>query len=70
MYYKPEWGRFDNGVFVRNQKYKLYDDGRFYDLELDVMEQHSLSDSALEGGALSVKNRFMEVLSKYPTINR
>lgn len=70
MYYKPEWGRFDNGVFVRNQKYKLYDDGRFYDLELDVMEQNSLSESPLEEGALAVKKRFMEVLSKYPTINR
>ncbi|MEC7567053.1 MAG: sulfatase-like hydrolase/transferase [Planctomycetota bacterium] len=31
------------GTFVRNQRYKLYGDGRFYDINNDVNEKHPLS---------------------------
>lgn len=30
------------GRFARNQTYKLYEDGRFYDVSKDVLEQHPL----------------------------
>lgn len=43
MYYDPRWGNFENGVFVRNKKYKLYSDGRFYNVQEDVREQHPIN---------------------------
>lgn len=70
MYYKPEWGRFDNGVFVRNQTYKLYDDGRFYNVEKDVLELNPLKENGVRGEAESVKNRFQQVLNQMPLLNR
>ncbi len=30
------------GRFARNQTYKLYEDGRFYNVSQDVLEKHSL----------------------------
>lgn len=70
MYYKPEWGKFTNGVFVRNQKFKLYDDGRFYDIEDDVLEQSPIADASLTPDVLEVKRTFEEVFTSLPTINR
>jgi hypothetical protein len=31
-------------VFARDQRWKLYSDGRLYDISNDVLEQHPLSD--------------------------
>jgi arylsulfatase A len=68
MYYKPEWGRFRNGVFVRNQTYKLYDDGRFYDVEQDVLEKSPLNQHLLKGEALAARNQFQQVLNQMPSL--
>lgn len=43
MYYEPKWGKFGKGIFVRNKQYKLYSDGRFYDLAKDVLEEHPIN---------------------------
>jgi hypothetical protein len=31
------------GTFVRNHRFKLYGDGRFYDVSNDIEEKHPLS---------------------------
>jgi arylsulfatase A len=64
MDYKPLWGKFSNGVFVRNQKYKLYDDGRFFEIEKDVLEQHPKYLTKIEGEALEVEKKFQKVLDE------
>jgi arylsulfatase A len=69
MYYKPAWGRFENGVFVRNQKYKLYGDGRFYDVEKDVMEQNPIDIKSAVGDAKAAVQKFQTVLSEMPRID-
>lgn len=46
-YYDPIWGNFEKSVFARNQRWKLYDDGRFYDIENDVLEQNPLNVDGL-----------------------
>lgn len=47
--YNPRWGRFEHSRFVRNQRWKLYDDGRFYDISNDVLEKTPLEpDSGSE----------------------
>lgn len=70
MYYKPEWGKFTNGVFVRNQKYKLYDDGRFFNVEQDVLEQHPINLRAAGGEALVAAEKFQAVLNRMPRLHR
>ena len=30
-------------IFARDQRWKLYSDGRFYDISMDVLEQHPIS---------------------------
>ncbi|MCC5938237.1 MAG: sulfatase-like hydrolase/transferase [Lunatimonas sp.] len=64
MYYNPKWGRFSNGVFVRNQRYKLYDDGRFFDIEADVLEQHPQYLADLTGELLEVAVSFQRVMEE------
>lgn len=70
MYYAPKWGKFENEVFVRNQKYKLYDDGRFYDVEKDVLEQNPMDLTTLRGEALAAGKMFQEVLDQMPGFNQ
>lgn len=69
MYYKPEWGNFKNGVFARNQKYKLYGDGRFYDVEKDVLEKSAMDLTRLRGGALRERKKLQGVLDRMPALN-
>ena len=66
MYYQPKWGKFENGVFVRDQRYKLYDDGRFFDIQMDVLEQHPLPMGKLNEEAGKALEKFKNVLAKMP----
>jgi len=47
-HYDPDWGAFEKSRFARNQRWKLYDDGRLFDIAADVLEAHPLA--AGEGG--------------------
>jgi arylsulfatase A len=69
MYYKPKWGKFNNSIFVRNQRYKLYDNGRFYDVENDVLEQNPLKVNAIKGEALAARKMFQKVLNQKPSMD-
>jgi len=70
MYYKPDWGgkKFKNGVFARNKTYKLYGDGRFYNLKKDVREQHNIPLDSLNAKALEVREKLQNVLDQKPGI--
>jgi len=51
VHYDPEWGEWVNqhrGQFARTLRYKLYHDGRFYDLEKDVLEEEPVVESPAE----------------------
>ncbi|MEX2568656.1 MAG: sulfatase-like hydrolase/transferase [Cyclobacteriaceae bacterium] len=69
MYYQPKWGKFESGVFVRNQKYKLYDDGRFIDIEKDVLENNPMDLNSITGEALEAGKKFQAVLDRMPGLN-
>lgn len=44
-YYEPVPGPEPNpSIFARDQRWKLYSDGRLYDISKDVLEQHPISD--------------------------
>ena len=52
-------------VFARNQRYKLYDNGEFYDIPADYEEQHPLEYAALDADAMEVYRQLKEVLDLY-----
>jgi arylsulfatase A-like enzyme len=50
---------------VRDAQYKLYSDGRFFDLSLDFDERHDLSQSTVPADA-SARQRLQQVLDALP----
>ena len=42
-------------VFARNQRYKLYESGRFYDVKNDRFEKTPLDDDSLDAQARAIK---------------
>ncbi len=68
MYYKPYWGKFKSGVFARNKTYKLYGNGRFYNLEKDVREQHNIPLDLLNAKALEVREKLQNILDQKPSV--
>ena len=51
--------------FVRNQRYKLYADGTFYDIKNDVLEKKPLTKSALNEEQERLRKEFDVVLKRY-----
>ena len=52
----------DLAVFARTQRYKLYRDGRFFDLVKDRLEKNKLTDDALTDDQKEVKAKLKSVL--------
>ena len=52
-------------VFARTQQYKLYDDGRFYEVPLDYQEESPISKNDLDDEAMQTYNMLEEVISDY-----
>lgn len=71
IYYKPEWGKWKSasGVFVRDIRYKLYGDGRFYDLDNDVGEETDLPIDGLDRETLAIRQKLQHILDERPKIN-
>ncbi|MEX2139080.1 MAG: sulfatase-like hydrolase/transferase, partial [Pirellulales bacterium] len=44
-YYEPQHGNFGKAVYAHDQRWKLYDDGRFFDLVADPGEKNPLVDN-------------------------
>ena len=63
-YYNPQPGhdkeQFPLQKFARDQKFKLYSDGRLYDIDADVLEQHPLPMNY----HLPVRKKLMAVISE------
>jgi arylsulfatase A-like enzyme len=72
-YYAPRWGRFDPAEWVQSARYKLYADGRFYDLESDFYEQNPIVPPPEEESAFEaftdLKNALAQMQAKRNTTN-
>jgi arylsulfatase A-like enzyme len=68
MYYEPKWGNFGKGIFVRNQKYKLYSDGRFYNIEKDVLEENPINLATSQGEDLQAGKKLTKSLARMTTL--
>lgn len=42
-HYQPYWGRFKGSQYVRDAQFKLYRDGRFFNVPQDLTESHNLT---------------------------
>lgn len=63
-HYDPRWGKSKawRGRSARTTRYKLFDDGRFYDVEVDPDEAHPLAVADLKEPARSVHEQLQTVL--------
>ena len=57
-------------VTARNQRYKLYGSGKFYDVPNDLQETHPLADSSLSPEQLEIKASLQDVLDNYAQFDR
>ncbi len=59
-------GKRDGNVkrYARNQTYKLYHDGRFFNIPADELEKHSLSPDELDDEAVSIRGKLKQVIAK------
>ena len=55
----------DAKVFARNQHYKLYRTGEFYDIQNDVLEKKPLPKNDLDSDAEQIKAMLQNALNKY-----
>jgi len=67
VHYEPLWGaKRTKSRFVRTVRYKLYQDGRFFDLSEDVLENNTLAPDGLSKDELEVKKLLQMELDKAP----
>ncbi|WP_182865163.1 sulfatase-like hydrolase/transferase [Rhodopirellula sp. JC639] len=64
-HYQPYWNKTP-GQFVRNQEFKLYRDGRFYNVPVDLRESNDLADQGLDSQAMQTRQRLTEVIERCP----
>ncbi len=51
--------------FTRNQRYKLYRTGKFYDIENDELEKSPLDPSKLSDDVLAIRDKLQAALDQY-----
>ncbi len=70
VYYDPKWGDLGQykNLFVRTKEYKLYQDGRFFDLRNDPLEKRPLPDGQLTIRQADEKRTLNKELSRHPKV--
>jgi arylsulfatase A-like enzyme len=64
-YYDPKWGNLISATWVQNQNWKLYKDGRIYNLKNDAKELIKLDYSQLNSATKKTIDRFRKVIEGY-----
>ena len=55
-------------VFTQDARYKLYKDGRFFDMKNDILETSPLSDEELDKEQMVIKKKLAVELAKFPEL--
>lgn len=69
VHYDPQWGKRVNkfrNQFARTERYKLYQNGKFYDLVNDKLEERPIVDEELTSAMKKVKKKLAAEISKAP----
>ncbi len=64
-WYNPSGGATAKAEFAHDAKYKLYSDGRFYNVEKDDTEKSPLADATLEPAAQAAKAKLKAILEQH-----
>jgi len=70
-YYNPMWSPNVNkyrNVYTQNTRYKLYKDGRFFDMENDILETQPLFDRDLNVDQKRIKASLASELETFPSL--
>ena len=72
IYYDPMWS--DNvskyrNVFTQDNRYKLYKDGKFYDMEKDILEVSPIMEGDLTIEQKKIKEKLLKELSLFPELS-
>ena len=71
VHYDPQWGKKVNqyrNQFVRTLDYKLYQDGRFFNLAKDKLEKTPLKMDSLQENELIIKTTLEKELKRHPNL--
>ncbi len=63
-HYDPRWGQWQPDRFVMDSEWKLYGDGRLFNLLDDPMEEQALTPSEQGQDAVQIRDRFQGVLDR------
>ena len=70
-YYQPYWGgksKKSIGAYVRTERFKLYEDGRFYDIEKDLEEKNDLAGSLNHELAIESHKLLSKLMKQVPPV--
>lgn len=67
MWYSRSGQNKDARSFTRNQRYKLYDDGKLYDIQNDVLEKKPLNLAKLNDDQKQIHTNLQSGLNKFKT---
>ena len=65
--YRPKFPGVAETAYVRDRRFKLYDDGRFYDVANDALEERPLAADALTGKARRARGKLQTALDRLLT---
>ena len=63
-HYDPRWGNWPKKRYVQNKTWKLYDDGRIFNLQMDPLEENPLNRIQLKTDVLNIIKQFEDVLNQ------
>ena len=63
-HYYPDWGSFSGAVFVRDHRWKLYENGDLFDIPADPLEKNPIPQESGSDEAEAARTRFLKVLDK------
>lgn len=66
-HYDPDWGNFRKARFARDQRWKLYDDGRLLDVPADVLERNPILPGTGSQEAEAARLKLQAVLDRMKT---
>jgi arylsulfatase A-like enzyme len=72
VHYDPRWGQNVNkfrSQFARNENYKLYHDGRFYNLKNDILEKSPIQNDSLSAEEGVIKTELENEINRHPKMD-
>lgn len=65
-HYQPYWGRFKGSQFVREAQFKLYHDGRFFNVPEDLKESQNLAEGQAGNSGEQARRMLQQTLETIP----